>query len=242
MTVFTSTGDVDPFLHVALKKGDRIYCESDAMVMMETALDLKGSMNGGIGRALLRSFANGESFFQQQIEAVRGDGDCLLSPVLPGALQVLDVGKRQYLLNDGAFVAATSGTEMKVRTQSIGNALFAQSGGFFVMETSGVGQVVVSGFGSMFELEVSPGKDMVIDNAHVVSWDNSLSYEVSVTTGTGTGGGLGSMLGNMVNSFKSGEGIVLRFSGTGKINVCSRNRDAFVEWMKKETSGKKSGR
>jgi len=241
MTVFTSTGDVDPFLHVSLRKGDQIYCESDAMVMMEATLDLKGSMNGGLGRALLRSFANGESFFQQRIEAVRGDGDCLLSPVLPGALEVIDVGQRQYLLNDGAFVAATSGTEMRVRTQSIGNALFAQSGGFFVMETSGSGQVVVSGFGSMFQLEVSPGKDMIIDNSHVVCWDSTLHYEISVTTGS-SGGGLSGMLGNLVNSIKSGEGIVLRFSGTGKIYVCSRNRDAFVEWMKKETMGSRSNR
>ena len=241
MTVLTATGDVDPFLHVALTKGDRIYCESDAMVMMEASLDLTGTINGGIGRAILRSFANGESFFQQQIEAVRGDGDCLLSPVLPGALEIIDIGRRQYLLNDGAFVAATSGTEMKVRMQSIGNALFAQSGGFFVMETSGTGQVVVSGFGSMFQIEVSPGKDMIIDNSHVVCWDNTLRYEISVTTGN-TSGGIGGMLGNLVNSFKSGEGIVLRFSGTGKIYVCSRNRDAFVEWMKKETSGSKTNR
>ena len=241
MTVFTSTGDVDPFLHVSLRKGDQIYCESDAMVMMEATLDLRGTMNGGLGRALLRSFANGESFFQQRIEAVRGDGDCLLSPVLPGALEVIDVGQRQYLLNDGAFVAATSGTEMKVRMQSIGNALFAQSGGFFVMETSGSGQVVVSGFGSMFQLEVSPGKDMIIDNSHVVCWDSTLHYEISVTTGS-SGGGLGGMLGNLVNSIKSGEGIVLRFSGAGKIYICSRNRDSFVEWMKKETMGNRSNR
>ena len=221
MTVFSSTGDVDPFLHVALTKGDRIYCESDAMVMMEATLDLKGSINGGIGAAIMRRFANGESFFQQQIEAVRGDGDCLLSPTLPGAMEIIDVGARQYLLNDGAFVAATSGTEMKVRMQNIGNALFAQSGGFFIMETS--------------------GKDIIIDNSHVVCWDNTLRYEISVTTGN-TGGGLGGMVGNLVNSFKSGEGIVLRFSGTGKVFVCSRNRDAFVEWMKKEVSGTKSSR
>lgn len=241
MTVFSSTGDVDPFLHVALTKGDRIYCESDAMVMMEATLDLKGSINGGIGAAIMRRFANGESFFQQQIEAVRGDGDCLLSPTLPGAMEIIDVGTRQYLLNDGAFVAATSGTEMKVRMQNIGNALFAQSGGFFVMETSGTGQVVVSGFGSMFQLEVAPSKDVIIDNSHVVCWDNTLRYEISVTTGN-VGSGLSGMLGNMVNSFKSGEGIVLRFSGAGKVFVCSRNRDAFVEWMQKEVSGDKSGR
>ena len=42
--------------------------------------------------AIMRRFANGESFFQQQIEAVRGDGDCLLSPALPGAMEIIDVG------------------------------------------------------------------------------------------------------------------------------------------------------
>ena len=239
MPVFSVTGDVDPFLHVSMKQGETIYCESDAMVMMETALDLKGKMTGGLGSAIMRRFANGESFFQQHIEAVRGSGDCLLSPTLPGAIEVVDVGARQYLLNDGAFVAATSGTEMKVRTQSIGNALFAQSGGFFVMETAGSGQVVVSGFGSMFQLDVEPGKDVVIDNSHVVCWDNSLRYEISVTTGGGNsgGGGIGGFLGNMVNSMTSGEGIVLRFSGSGKVFICSRNRDAFLKWTASGKAG-----
>jgi uncharacterized protein (TIGR00266 family) len=238
MPVFTTTGDIDPFLHVSLTKGEKIYCESDAMVMMETTLDLRGKMTGGIGSAIMRRFANGESFFQQHIEAVRGDGDCLLSPNLPGAMQVVDVGAKQYLLNDGAFVAASSGTEMKVRTQNLGNALFAQSGGFFVMETSGTGQVVVSGFGSMFQLDVEPGKDVIIDNSHVVCWDSTLHYEISVTTGS-SGGGLGGMLGNMLNSVTSGEGIVLRFSGKGKVHICSRNRDNFLEWVnkKKKSSG-----
>jgi uncharacterized protein (TIGR00266 family) len=226
MPTFTVTGDVDPFLHVSMKHGDTIYCESDAMVMMESTLDLKGKMRGGLGSALMRTFANGESFFQQHIEAVRGDGDCLLSPTLPGAMQVADVGPSHYIISDGAFVAATSGVELRVRTQSVGNALFAGSGGFFVTETSGSGQLVVSGFGSMSVLDVEPGKDAIIDNSHVVCWDSTLRYEVSVTTGQSSG-----FLGNLINSQTSGEGIVLRFSGRGKIYVCSRNRNAFRAWM-----------
>jgi uncharacterized protein (TIGR00266 family) len=225
MPVFTVTGDVDPFLHVALKRGETIYCESDAMVMMEAPLDLKGKMKGGLGSALMRTFANGESFFQQHIEAARGDGDCLLSPTLPGAMQVVDVEPRHYIISDGAFVAASSGVDLKVRTQSLGNALFAQSGGLFVTETGGSGQLVVSGFGSMSMLDVEPGKDVIIDNAHVVCWDSSLRYEISVTTGTS-----GGFLGNLVNSQTSGEGMVLRFSGQGKVYVCSRNRAAFRAW------------
>ncbi|MES2125963.1 MAG: TIGR00266 family protein [Pseudomonadota bacterium] len=225
MPVFTVTGDVDPFLHVSMKRGETIYCESDAMVMMESALELKGKMRGGLGSALMRTFANGESFFQQHIEAARGDGDCLLSPVLPGAMQVVDTGARQYMISDGAFVAATAGVELKVRTQSLGNALFAQNGGFFVTETTGSGQVVVSGFGSMSVLDVEPGRDVIIDNSHVVCWDSSLRYEMSITTGQS-----GGFLGNLVNSQTSGEGMVLRFSGSGKVYVCSRNRKAFQQW------------
>ncbi len=226
MPTFTVTGDVDPFLHVSMRHGEKIYCESNAMVMMESALELKGRMQGGLGAALMRTFANGESFFQQHIEASRGDGDCLLSPTLPGAMQVVDCGPNQYIISDGAFVAATSGVDLKVRTQSVGNALFAQSGGFFVTETTGSGQVVVSGFGSMSMLEVEPGKDAIIDNSHVVCWDSTLRYEISITTGTS-----GGFLGNLINSQTSGEGMVLRFSGRGKVYVCSRNRAAFKAWM-----------
>ncbi|MFZ4877309.1 TIGR00266 family protein [Janthinobacterium sp. Mn2066] len=231
MPIFNVTGEVDPFLHISLTKGEKIYCESDAMVMMETNLELKGKMTGGIGAALMRTFANGESFFQQHIEALRGDGDCLLSPILPGAMRVLDVGSQQYMISDGAFVAATSGVELKVRTQSLGNALFAQSGGFFITETAGSGQLAVSGFGAMSELEVTPGKDVVIDNSHVVCWDNRLQYEISMTTGSS-----GGFLGNLINSQTSGEGIVLKFRGTGKILVCSRNRAAFLAWTQSKAS------
>jgi len=228
MTTFTITGEIDPFLHVSMQQGDKIYCESGAMVMMESNLSLKGSMTGGLGGALMRRLANGESFFQQHIEALDGDGDCLLSPALPGAIELLDLGKTQYLLNDGAFVAATDGTDLKVRTQNIGNALFAQSGGFFVMETAGTGQMAVSGLGSIFTLDVEPGKDMTIDNAHVVCWDNRLDYSISVAT-RNSGSGLSGMLGGLVNSATSGEGIVLKFSGAGKVYVCSRNPSSLAK-------------
>ena len=237
MATFTITGDVDPFLHVSLHKGERIYCESDAMVMIEDTLDLTGKMTGGLGSAIMRRFANGESFFQQHIEATRGDGDCLLSPVLPGAVQILEVGTTHYMLSDGAFVAAESSVDLRVRAQNIGNALFARTGGFFVGEATGHGQLVVSGFGASFILDVTPGRDVIIDNAHVVAWDSQLRYEIAVPNQQG-----GGLFNRLVNSVTSGEGVVLRFSGQGKVILCSRNRDAFVSWMRSEISGSRTHR
>lgn len=236
MTTFTSVGGTDPFLHVSMRRGDRIYCESNAMVMMEDTLELKGKLQGGFLQALARTFANDESLFQQHIEAVHGDGDCLLSPNLDGDIQILDVGVRQYMLSDGAFVAATSGVDVRARMNTgIGNALFGGTGGFLVMATSGQGQLVVSGFGSLFELDVVPGKDTIIDNGHVVCWDSTLQYELS--TSTQRSGGL---LGSLVNSVTGGEGLVLRFRGAGKVVVCSRNRANYLTWLTSKLGGGRS--
>lgn len=226
MTQFTLIGEPEPFLHVSMKQGDKIYCESNAMVMMESNLELKGKLQGGVVQSFLRRFANDESLFQQQIEAVRGDGDCLLSTPLDGGMQILDIGACQYVLNDGAFVAATQGVEINVKTQGLGGAFLGQTGGFFVMCTQGQGQLVVSGAGSLFEIDVSPDKDVLIDNGHVVCWDSRLNYHVSAST-SGAG-----VLSNLVNSMTSGEGIVLRFSGRGKVVISSRNHQNFLEWLK----------
>ena len=228
MSLFTVTGDVDPFLHVSLQKGEKIYCESNAMVMMDDTLDLKGKLTGGFGSALMRRLSNEESFFQQHIEAVRGDGDCLLSPTLPGAIEILDVGEHRYLLSDGAFVAADSAVTLTVRTQNIGSAVFGKAGGLFICEASGSGKLAVAGFGTSFILNVEPGKNVIIDNAHVVAWDSRLHYEISVTTRQGSG-----LFGQLVNSVASGEGMVLKFSGEGKVVICSRNRENFIAWLVK---------
>ncbi len=226
MATFSLLGTPDPFLHVAMKRGDKIFCESNGMVMMEDALELKGKLQGGVVQSFLRRFANDESLFQQHIEAVHGDGDCLLSSTLDGDMQILDVGNVQYTLADGAFVAATDTVDIKVKMQGLGGALFGQTGGLLVMHTSGQGQVVVSGFGTLFELDVVPGKDVIVDNGHVVCWDSRLTYNLSVSTSRSSG-----LLSNLVGSVTSGEGMVLRFSGQGKIVICSRNRGNFLQWL-----------
>lgn len=225
---FNIVGAGDPFLHVKLKKGEKMYCESNAMVTMDTTLELKGKMQGGLLSALGRKFANGESFFNQFIEANNGDGETLLSPELPGELQILEVGAKQYYLNDGCFLAAEFGVDLKVKSQGIGQALFGGTGGFFITQTSGQGKLVVSGFGTVFEMPVTPENPIIVDNYHVIAWDKNLQYELSMSTQKG------GFMANLVNSVTSGEGIVNKFKGNGTVYVCSRNRAAFIGWVRSQ--------
>lgn len=222
---FEVTGSIDPLLCVSLEKGEKVLAESNAMVAMDGDLSLKGRSRGGIMKSLARKFLNDETFFQQYVEAEKGAGDVLLAPNIPGDIRILDVGQRQYMISDGSFLAATEGVELEVKSQGLGRALLGDSGGFFVMATDGSGQVAVSGFGSVRELEVKDGQTLVVDNGHLVAWDSDLDYELSLNTAHS------GLFGKLVNSQITGEGIVLKFRGRGKVIVCSRNKGGFLDWV-----------
>lgn len=228
MTTFTVLGTIDPLLQADLKRGDAIAAESNAMVAMDETLTLSGTARGGLMKSFARKFLNEESFFQQRIEAERGAGRVLLAANLPGDIRVIDVGRRvQFLLTDGSYLASTDGVTLKTRTQGIGRALLGDSGGLFIMGTEGEGQIAVSGFGSIAEMTVTPEKPLIVDNGHVVAWEQSLDYELSLSTGRS------GFFGKVVGSQMTGEGIVLRFTGSGRVLMCSRNRGGFIAWITK---------
>lgn len=225
MAQFRLCGEMDPMLEVSLDTGEEILAESGAMVTMDACLELKGKAQGGFMGSLKRAVLQGESLFQQHIYATKA-GKVLLAPAIPGSIKLLDVGDKQYRLNDGAFLASDSTVNLETKTQSMSKALFAGSGGFCVMETSGTGKVAVSGFGSLYAMEVTPEKEVIVDNGHVIAWDRNLDYEVTVTTAASSG-----FFGKLLNSQTSGEGLVLRFKGSGTVYICSRNQGSFLGWI-----------
>ena len=225
MPIFEISGGVDPLLSVRLAQGEKILAESNAMVAMDGTLSLKGKSRGGIMKSLARKVLNDETFFQQEIQAKDADGQVLLAPNIPGDICIFDVGERQYRLADGAFLACTDQVELQTTTQKLGNALLGSSGGLFVIKTQGHGQIAVGGFGSIRCLAVKPGQTMLVDNGHLVAWDDALEYELTLNTAKS------GLFGKIVHSQTTGEGIVLKFRGEGNIYVCSRNQGGFIEWI-----------
>lgn len=232
MPVLNKLGDTNPFLHVTLLPGDKVYAESDAMVMMEANLSLEGKMQGGFMNALARKFANDESFFLQELSAPNGQGDALFAPSAPGDIEILEVGPVQYMVNDGAFVLCTEQVQMAPEFQNPINALFGGSGGWVVTKTQGQGQLVVAGLGAIFSIDVDPAKDVIVDNYHVVAWDSRLQYTASMSTSGQKRG----FFKNLLESQLTGEGIVTRFSGKGKVYICSRNPQSFAQFVQSMAS------
>ena len=81
------------------------------------------------------------------------------------------------------------------------------------LSVEGQGELLVSAFGSIREIEVNG--DLTVDTGHVVAFEESLDYT------------LGRAGGSWIQSMLASEGVVLNFSGNGRLYVQSHNPDEF---------------
>ncbi|MGA1016929.1 MAG: TIGR00266 family protein [Phycisphaerales bacterium] len=227
MATFTIQGTTDPFLAAELAQGESIIAEGGAMAAMDDTIVLTGKAQGGVLKSLARMATTGESFFMQHAVAEHGAGRMLLAPGHPGEVRVVELDGDTWSLTDGAFLCAEESLEIATsRNRSIGGSLFGGTGGFFIMKVSGSGKLGVSALGAIHEMPVPAGGELVVDSGHVVAGPDSLEMSASLSTGQG-----GGFFGKVVGSIKSGEGVVLRFKGSGSVLIASRAQPAFIGWI-----------
>lgn len=214
-----------PLVELSLNQGETVFIQRGSMVYhtpnvsLNTQLNANGSGLGRFVKAVGRSMVSGESTFITQAVAESDNGNLALAPDTPGQVIALELGEKQYRLNDGAFLALDGTAFYTMERQSIGKALFGGQGGLFVMTTQGQGTLLANAFGSIKKIELQ-NQEMTIDNAHVVAWDQSLDYNIHLENG-------------FWQSIGTGEGVVNTFRGTGEVYVQSLNLQSFAGSLNK---------
>lgn len=234
MPSYSISGTTDPFLKVVLEQGESLIGAKDSMSAMSDTIDLRAKMQGGAMKSIARAVTGGGSFFMQEIVAERGPGTLLMSPRYPGEVRAIEMNNDEWTLSDGCFLAADSSITLEtIRQKSIGTAVFGGSGGLFQLKASGTGTLAVSCLGSIHEMTIPAGEDLVIDNGHAVAWPS----DVQPTAGLATAKS-GGLLTKVARSSATGEGIVLRFNGGAngtRVLVSSRSLSSFAEWLSSMT-------
>ena len=73
--------------------------------------------------------------------------------------------------------------------------------------------------GAIHTIDLAPGEDIIIDNGHLVAWQDTMQYDIQKSSN------------GWISTLKSGEGFVCRFKGPGRILLQTRNPHAFGSWL-----------
>lgn len=200
-------------LTVQLGPGESLWAESGAMSRMSSDLEVKSRLVGGFLPAVVRKLLGGESLFLAEYTAPAG-GVLALAPSLPGAVLHRRLAGEGFYLTAGSFLACSPGVELHTRFGGL-KAFFSGEGAFF-LACAGQGDLFYNAYGGVVEKQIDGG--FTVDTGHVVAWEPTLQYSI---------GGMG----GLKQTFFSGEGLVLKFRGRGKLYLQTRHLGGLVGWL-----------
>lgn len=196
------------FVTVQVPANQTIKVEASAMATMDTNLQMKTKMRGGLARLL-----TGENIFVNEFTAANVPGSIGIAPGAPGDLEHVYLDGDTIYLQSSGFVASGMGVTLDSKWQGLKG--FFSGEGLFLIKCSGKGDLWFNTYGAMFCMNVSG--TYVVDTGHIVAFTDGLQYQI------GRVGGYKSL-------FFSGEGFVCRFSGQGKVWIQTRKLGAFANW------------
>ncbi len=200
---------------VHLEAGESIRAEASAMVTMTRNIavttNAKSPGQGGFFKGLKRAFLGGESFFQNLYTAQSGGAHVSLAPKLCGSMIVTEVPQGGLLIQGSSYVAAPDTVTLDTQFQGFKGLFSGES--LFFLHATGTGPILVNAFGAIEQIDLNG--ETIIDTGHLVAFTSGISYSVE-KAGSG-----------WIQSFLSGEGLVLRMRGQGKVWIQSRNPSEF---------------
>jgi uncharacterized protein (TIGR00266 family) len=202
---------------LTLAGGEKARVESGAMAAHSAGMSLEAKMQGGLMKSLKRSVLGGESLFVSNYTAPEAGGWVDVAPRLPGDAFTIEVDGA-YILTRGSFLASSDGLELDTKWGGFGNLAGGEGG--FLVHVTGTGTLVGSCYGALDRLTLAAGESITVDSGHLVSYTNTVTMQARRAAA-----------GGLMQSAKSGEGLVYDVTGPGEVIVQSRNPQELVTWL-----------
>ncbi|BDD07084.1 TIGR00266 family protein (plasmid) [Aureibacter tunicatorum] len=198
------------FLTVKIPSQQTLRVEASAMATMDTNINMKTKMKGGLGRLL-----TGESLFINEFTAQNGSGEIGIAPASAGDMEHVYLDGESIYLQNSAFVASSMDVKTETKFQGLSKTFFSGEG-MFLIKCSGQGDLWFNSYGGIIPIDVNGG--YVVDTGHIVGFTEGLEYDIT-------------KVGGYKSLFFSGEGFVCRFRGQGKVWIQTRKVMPFAYWL-----------
>ena len=206
-------------LTVRLQANQQVFAEPTAMMSMDTHIQLKTGMRGGIMQAMGRALG-GESLFINTFTARGSAGEVVFAPGPMGDLMHYRLSEQKLMLQRGSFVAHGGGVEVTGKWEGMRG--FFSGEGLVLLRASGAGDLFFNTYGALIEIDVTGS--YFVDTGYIVAFEDTLAYEITTLPGLGIGGRVKSFL-------FGGEGLVCRFRGHGKLWIQTRAINPFLSFV-----------
>jgi uncharacterized protein (TIGR00266 family) len=176
-------GDVMQALQIDLRQGEEIYAEAGTMLYMGPGIDLQARMQGGIVKGLMRKFLAGESMFMSVFRCQAPTGQLALANPIAGKIFPIELKGNTVLAERNAYLAAIGNVDLSVAfTKRFGAGLFGGEG-FILQKISGQGLLFLHAGGNMLEFNLAPGEQLRVDTGCIVSFVDTVSYDIQFVGG-----------------------------------------------------------
>ena len=218
MEIATRHGPAFAVARLGLAAGETVRVEAGAMMAMSASVTVDAKMEGGVFKSMKRAALGGESFFITTFKAPDQGGFVDVAARLPGDVISYDLPPgRSLFIQKGSWLASAASVTIDTHWGGFKN-LFGSEGGF-IIRAGGNGQVVFGCYGALETWNLAEGQTITVDTGHMVAYEDTVTMSLRKVTG------------GVVQTFKSGEGIVFDFTGPGKVMTQTRNPNELLGWI-----------
>jgi uncharacterized protein (TIGR00266 family) len=203
-------------LDVTLARGESVEATPGAMMTRTAGIDNETNVGGddGLTGMVKRAVSDERGLVDNAFVAEADDESVTLVPDHPGDITAIDVsGRGPVRAQSGSLLAWEPAVERSTEVNNRSN-LFS-SGELTVLGLSGQGLAFVSSYGSMYEVDVTAGDPLVVDEDHLVAWTAGLDMNRRKD-------------GSIKSTVFGGEGFVTEFRGDGHVWLQTRDPLTFA--------------
>ena len=205
------------YIDIDLEPGESLIAESDAMASMTSDLDMKAMLNGGLIKGLLRKFLGGESLFINQFSNNSSKRARLtITQPTPGDIKEIKLEDESICLQPGAYICSTPSLKLGLMWAGFSSLIGRE--GLFKLVVKGTGTLWYGAYGQLLDKEIDG--EYIVDTSHLVAYEPQMKLKAQLS-------------GGLVSSVTSGEGLVTRIEGTGKITIQTRSVSSLASWANK---------
>jgi uncharacterized protein (TIGR00266 family) len=200
-------------LEIQLDPPDLVVAQPNSMLSMTGGIRLSASVGRrGTGSGWwsgAKNLLGGENFFTAEFRSKNEGETLVLAPdsygdILP--ISLADGGG--YYLTRGSYLANIGECELRIKYGGFKGVMSKK--GLFLLHVQGAGTVFCQAFGAVIERNLSEGENFYLDNRFAVAFSDTIAYQLVKATSS------------IKDSLMSGEGLVNRYTGPGRLYYQTR--------------------